>query len=215
MQEDWNDSGGPSPSNQAWAATLAYTILVTLNAYPDAMRLAAGSHGQDDDFWGDNILGWQPSTAVAWNQSIGGSTQSNSVVRCARVPYLVGTRRGAGYPTGHTLDHLLVGYTDVQGSATLQGSWNMNSGGHSLSTFGAFLVGQLWPGQSNTCRYVDNWKLPASGATYGYTQGSAPSSPWQFRERSITPDATARITVTDNSNQRRYLLVGYEGGGGW
>jgi hypothetical protein len=214
VKDDWNpaDEQEPNPSDQKWASTLAYTILVSLNTYPEATRFVSGKKKHDDEFWADSIRGWEPSASetINWRHANG----DNKIVRCARVPYIVKTRRGSGFPGRYFLDHLLVGYTDPQSSASALAAWK-NDGPKPLRKLGEFLVEDLWPGQINTCRCVTGWNQPSSSAQHGYTSHGAPDAPWRFRELEITPDATVRITVTSDVNERRYLLIGYEGGGGW
>ena len=216
MKEDWVDhTAGPPPSNLTWAATLAFKIIGSaLNVYANAKRLTSGGAKQDPDFWADSIRGWVPPARVSWKHHGTGYP----IVRCARVPYIVQSRRiGAGFPATESLDYLLVGYTPVTGAA-LQGvqAWDTRQGGPSLSRLGKFLVEDLWPAQTGTASSVRDWDVPVAQTVEGFDKaGGPPDVAWPFREHAITPDDSVRITVTNDAAQRRYLLVGYEGGGGW
>lgn len=212
MKDDWVPQGTTNPVDQRHAATLAHQILVTLNTYPDATRLVAGKKKDDEEFWADTTRGWQPGAPVNWRHA----NHDNLIVRCARVPYIVRSRRGGGFPSRLFLDHILVGFTQPGGSAPAHASWVMDAGPPPLNRLGALLVEDLWPGPMNTCRCVDGWMQESAGPDHGYTKvGSPPDRDWKFREMSIRPDETVRITLTSDTNERRYLLVGYEGGGGW
>jgi hypothetical protein len=215
MRDRWFPTNTPPPAAATHAATLAHRILFALNSYPGPMRLVTGAPGQDDDFWVDSTRGWVPRSPVAWQH--GSQNREYWIVRAARVPYLVQSRRpGGGGQPNQFLDHLLVGYSDAAGPLAGGQAWNTNAGPPALARLGTFLVEDLWPGASGTARAVPNWDQSITGQAEGWEKvPGPPSRPWVFREQTITPDETVRVTLASDTGERRYLLVGYEGGGGW
>ena len=214
MRDKWIGGSG-TPTNPAWAATLAYMVLFGLNSYPDPERIVTGKKTHDDDFWLDNIRGWAPSSPVEWPHG----DETYEMIRCARVPYTVRSKRSGGFTPREYLDHLLVGVSTVHDAVAGSGPWVIDSATpkfEQLDKLGSFLVQELWPSPNGTAYTVPGWQQPSTVQPEGHQKiATPPASPWPFRELTITPDETVRVTLTSNTNERRYLLVGYEGGGAW
>jgi hypothetical protein len=212
MKGDWFT--GNAPTDPTLRATLAHQVILARNTYPNPMRLVAGQGGgADEKFWADSIQGWAPrQTAVRWQH--GSAGQDYAMTRMARIPYLVRSTRGR--PT-QFLDHVLVGYSEAMGTLSGGTAWGSAGGNVAfLDNLGEFFVEDLWPGATNTSRAAAGWDQPSGLQTEGYEPvNGRPTRAWIFRDREYWPDASLRITLTSSSNERRYLLVGYEGGGGW
>jgi hypothetical protein len=200
-------------------------VLFTWNNYNDTTtshptppeRLTSGPIGRDPDFWCDSIRGWQPPSAVEW---LHGSAPYN-VVRAARVPYCV--KGGNMTPPRLYLDHLLMGITEIDtagGTVSSPLTWTIASdmapNRHllHLGLLGRVIINDLWMGPGTAGR-VTGWQV-STPAPEGFSKvDAAPNQDGQFRELTIKPDSTVRVTLVDAAGNRRFLLVGYEGGGAW
>jgi hypothetical protein len=226
-----HDSWGNPPNDNAKAtrvAYLAWLALIDQNYLPGVERLTAGSDG---DFWLQGIRG---STAVenwAFKKVPQGmpAPENYDVIRAARVPYVVQSK-GRPTDTNRYLDHLLVGYTakisSLPANATTV-AWQPGGGSSDLQALGKFLTVSLCPVDAQhpiTLLSIAGWEGPydAMNNPYGYFAPPAPSyderPEWKFRELTIRVDKVLRISVgaeVDGARELRYLLVGYEGGGGW
>jgi hypothetical protein len=218
-QDAWDSR--PNDSNWYMVASLAWKIVTYtgaggMNPYDDAMRLtAARGNNKDEEIWLDMTRG-NAVTEQWYHRS------QRAVVRSARIPYVITLRKTGGSGRRY-LDHLLVGYTDYIDMPTgaTTGDWDTTGGGgnvHNLRVLGNFLTGDLWPEGIGLIKRVQGWQDPVSmGNPFGYDPvpqyGGGP--PWTFRGLSIKPEASVAISMFNDSGQRRYLLIGYEGGGGW
>jgi hypothetical protein len=214
------DPWGQKPAQWNTKAGLAFKILGAksaqsggLNPYDDARALNAP--GQPD-LWRSLVQGNnRPERDWDHNQ------ETLEIVRSARVPYLILDKK---LGREHHLEHLLVGYAVPDPDDLLTNSnglvWADGPPGR-LKDLGDFLVVDLRPADVTELRPLinawdqDNDEDPAEP---DYATGDAKHA-WTFRGTEYRVEKSIRIlmeaTHADNSIRRRYLIVGYEGGGAW
>jgi hypothetical protein len=221
--DKWEDK----PISDPWGkvAGLAWFILNHtgdggVNYYKGAGRLRAGKAQDDEDFWADMVRG--NAHPELWYHGPDSTTDKLDIIRSARIPYIVSN--AAGNTAKHYLDHLLVGYADS--TETGAGStWDVSDGsGHAyqnLAKLGGFLIDDLWPSNVFVApARLPNWQdLKSGGNPAGWDAHTpttyAGSLPWSFRELRIKVDKSVRIRIGRADRKVAYLMVGYEGGGGW
>jgi hypothetical protein len=190
-----------------------------LNPYLGSSRLVGG--GGDAGLWIDGIQGY--GKGVKFKQTQNGPEYD--IVRSARIPYLIKSEQLKNRKKEY-LDHILVGYAstkiDVPSGTQLYGWSSLRTGGGGngdIRELGTFLVEDLWPGAVPPLA-IPNWWRRNLGqdppADYGFLTGTynVPRE-WPFREVTRIVYQSVRICVADEDSNVWYLLVGYEGGGGW
>jgi hypothetical protein len=213
-----NDATWHSAENLGWLTAASYTEMYRnvngLNVYRGSSRII---YGADQGVWLDFLQGWQEAN-IEWRHN----GTDYDIVRCARVPYLISPK--SGKQKGSYLDHMLVGYANAQTTVAAggTGTWDgQNTGGdqHGDSTeFGTFLLEDLWYSTASDPQWIDNWWKPydAASARYGYERRDDYRDViWKFRGIDHKVFGSVRIAIADTNGHLWYLLVGYEGGGGW
>jgi hypothetical protein len=179
-----------------------------LNPYPGAEVLQGNS---DKDLWRDLTQG--NARTEVWEHK----GKGYAVVRSARVPYLVKDKK----PKRLYVDHLLVGYAwPFEGEPTPgDAAWDPGNAGTAkqLKDLGEFLTVDVAPDSEKILR-ATSWQSSVDEDPTGTPTYTSSPKLWPFRRMDHTVEKSVRIPVVSEkggSKRLLYLLVGYEGGGGW
>lgn len=230
--DDWGNTA-PTAWDTKWS--LAWLILKHAtdrppgqNPYRNARALLDGAGGSRD-LWRHMIQG--NGLMQVWKHQ----GLDYVIDRSARIPYLVKDRREARGE--HYLEHLLVGFGVRQpdssvGAPPADHVWKANSDGSAdppnsarrLHALGDFLIEDVRPIDPVVVEElyrVTNWQENVDPQPAGTTYPTGSGRFWDFRgttphhiEKSIKIEMIARFPDAP-TYRKRYLLVGYEGGGGW